>query len=71
MKTLPIPQTALDSLKRSYDHLMMDDLPIDFDKVSALIQAAGRIVRVVECDTFKPVKMRRVLVNGKRYAKAV
>ena len=70
MKTLPIPATALQGLKASYDRLMLDDLPIDFDKVSALIQAAGCVVRVVERDTAKPARMKRGTVNGTRYVKA-
>jgi hypothetical protein len=48
MKALPIPVKALRRIKIAYDALMVDDLPIDFDKVSELIQAAGVVVRVVE-----------------------
>lgn len=70
MKTLPIPATALQGLKSSYDRLMLDDLPIDFDKVSELIQAAGCVVRIVERDAIKPPRMKRVTVNGTRYVKA-
>ena len=72
MKTFPVPVPAphLDSLKKAYDSLMLDDLPIDFDKVSALIQAAGCVVRVVERDAAKPARMKRVTVNGTRYIKA-
>lgn len=68
MKTIPIPHSALQRLTRGYDALMRDDLPIDFDKVSELIQAAGVVVRVVE--TMPIPKPRRVTLNGTRYVKA-
>ena len=48
MKTLPVPIKALTRTKLAYDALMCDDLPIDFDKVSELIQAVGAVVRSVE-----------------------
>jgi pyridoxal biosynthesis lyase PdxS len=48
MKTIPIPVKPLTRVKHAYDALMLDDLPIDFDKVSELIQAAGEVVRVAE-----------------------
>lgn len=48
MKTLPIPTPRLQRLSLAYNALMADDLPIDFDKVSELIQAAGAVIRVVE-----------------------
>jgi hypothetical protein len=76
MKTLPIPATALQRLKHGYDALMCDDLPMDFDKVSELIQAAGAVVRagavarVVEVQATEQPRMKRVTVNGTRYVKA-
>ena len=45
MKTLPVPLSALKRARLAYDCLMRDDLPIDFDKVSELIQAVGQVVR--------------------------
>lgn len=48
MKTLPIPAPRLRRLNLAYNALMADDLPIDFEKVSELIQAAGEVIRAVE-----------------------
>lgn len=48
MKTLPIPTPRLRRLNLAYNALMADDLPIDFEKVSELIQAAGEVIRSVE-----------------------
>lgn len=70
MPDLPIPASSLGRLHSAYNALMLDDLPIDFDKVSALIQAAGCVVRVVEMQMTKPARMKRVTVNGQRFVKA-
>lgn len=70
MKTLPIPQPVALRLKLAYDVLMCDDLPIDFDKVSELIQAAGAVVRAVEVLPQPPRVPRRVVINGTRYIKS-
>lgn len=45
MKTLPIPALALARIRAAYNALMRDDLPIDFAKVSELVQACGVVVR--------------------------
>lgn len=47
MKTFPLPVSSARRLKRAYDALMLDDLPIDFVKVCELIQSSGVIVRAI------------------------
>ena len=69
MKTLPLPLPSVQRVKLAYDALMVDDLPIDFDKVSELIQAAGEIVRHAEKLAASRPRMRVVKVAGQRYDK--
>jgi hypothetical protein len=69
MKTFPLPLPVATRLKLAYDALMRDDLPIDFDKVSELIQASGEIVRSYELTTASRPRMRVVKVAGQRFVK--
>jgi hypothetical protein len=65
----PISTVSLDALKRVYENLMSDELPLDFAKTSAVIQAVGEVVRSYDLTTAtrKPTRPRIVKIAGQRY----
>lgn len=65
MKTLPIPVTTLSRARSAYNALMQDDLPIDFAKVSELVQACGAVVRASD----KALDARYFENNNRRTAR--
>jgi hypothetical protein len=62
MKNVTVPHLCAQRLKLAYYSLMLDDLPVDFDKVSELIQASGDVVSALE---------RMPSIKGCTYVKAI
>jgi hypothetical protein len=48
MSGVTIPKRDLARLYDAYNALMVDEIPVDFDKLTELVRAAGVLVDIIE-----------------------